>query len=84
MRSWIAGTIAATVFLNLVGCSEAASAQPEAKSPYALIDAYVAAELKADRVPGGALVITQAGGVVHSQGFGTDGKALSEQCTSQK
>lgn len=44
-----------------------------AQEPFAAIDAYVAAALAADRVPGAALVIVQGDRVVHARSFGTDG-----------
>lgn len=40
---------------------------------FAAIDEYVAAEMRADRVPGVALAIVQNDRIVHMRGFGDDG-----------
>ncbi len=68
---------AAAVMLYLAAASVAATPQSGAEVRYNFIDAYVAAELRADRVPGGALVITRGGRIVHSRGFGDDGNGRS-------
>lgn len=53
--------------------SPLAGTKAAAKVGFDLIDSYVAAELEADRVPGGALVITKGNRIVHARGFGEDG-----------
>lgn len=64
---------AALALLWLAAGWSMAAPQPDHKASFYRIDAYVAAELEADRVPGAALVITRGDRVVHVRGFGTDG-----------
>jgi CubicO group peptidase (beta-lactamase class C family) len=69
--------VMAAVLLYLAAGSVAGLPLPttraEERIGFDLIDAYVAAELEADRVPGGALVITNGNRIVHVRGFGEDG-----------
>ncbi len=53
----------------------AASSQrsPAAKPDFAAIDAYIAKEMRSERIPGAALAIVQGTEIVHVRGFGTDG-----------
>lgn len=66
-------SVVAALMLCMAAASGSAAPQSAAAVRYDLIDAYVAAELKADRVPGGALVITKGSRIVHARGFGDDG-----------
>ncbi len=53
---------------------QAASASAASDGPdLAAIDAYVEAEMLADRVPGVALAIVRGGEIVHMRGYGHDG-----------
>ncbi len=40
---------------------------------FSAVDAYIEAELEADRVPGAALAIVRGDRIVHARGFGVDG-----------
>jgi len=55
----------------LVCCQVTAAATPAVQPPnFAAIDAYIEAEMKADRVPGLALAIVRGEDIVHIRGFG--------------
>lgn len=70
-RTGVMKRVRATAAALALVASIAAAAQPEPR--FDLIDAYVEAELNADHVPGGALVITRGSRIVHLRGFGEDG-----------
>ncbi len=53
--------------------SQGARAADNTAPDMAAVDAYVQAEMRADRVPGLALAIVHGNQIVHMRGFGDDG-----------
>ena len=66
--------IAALLLALLLRAGQQGTRAADTTAPdVAAIDAYVQAEMRADRVPGAALAIVHGKEVVHMRGFGDDG-----------
>ncbi len=74
MRKKLLGLISLIMALGALLPVARASAQDAGPGPdFAAIDAYVEAEMRANRVPGVGLAIVHGSQIVHVRGFGDDG-----------
>jgi len=74
MRKQLLGLITATqVLWTLLPVAWAAAPDTGPEPDFAAIDAYVEAEMRADRVPGVGLAIVCGSQISHMRGFGEDG-----------
>lgn len=70
---WLGVVTAAHVLRVTLPVAAAAAQDPASGPDFAAIDAYVEAEMRANRVPGVGLAIVHGPQIVHMRGFGEDG-----------